>query len=169
MIDDTIFQKDNPFELFNAWFELAKQKQADATEMALATVDEKNCPHVRMVLLKHCDLDGFVFFTNLSSHKAQQLQHNPNASLCFYWSAIGRQIRITGIASQIADDKADAYFATRDRGSQLGAWASKQSQELEKKRFATNEMEKSTLRNRLKRSVHQVPRQQSAQGSSQSP
>ena len=98
--------------------------------MALATADARGVPDVRMVLLKHADDRGFVFYTNLESPKARQLAANPRASLCFYWSKQGRQVRIAGDVTAVAPEEADAYFATRPRLSQLGAWVSRQSQPM---------------------------------------
>jgi len=97
--------------------------------MALATADESGAPHVRMVLLKAADERGFVFYTNLESPKASDLRANPRAELCFFWPPT-RQIRIRGNVQPVSPEEADAYFATRPRISQLGAWASRQSRPL---------------------------------------
>ena len=122
----------DPFALFGRWFDEAGACKAiqDATAMALATVDEHGAPAVRMVLLKHWDGDGFVFYTNLGSPKARQLMGNPRAALCFYWMPLEKQIRIEGAVTPVSGAEADAYFASRDRQSRIGAWASKQSQPL---------------------------------------
>ena len=98
--------------------------------MALATADPEGRPSVRMVLLKDFDDDGFVFYTNLESRKAGQLRANPWAALCFHWQPLQAQVRIEGSVEPVNDEEADAYFATRLRGSQIGAWASLQSQRL---------------------------------------
>ncbi len=98
---------------------------------ALATVGSDGMPSVRMVLLKGADERGFVFYTNLASLKGEQLLANPKAALCVYWKSLGRQVRVEGETQQVSDEEADAYFATRPRQSQLGAWASKQSRPLE--------------------------------------
>ncbi|GMW03921.1 MAG: pyridoxine/pyridoxamine 5'-phosphate oxidase [Candidatus Hydrogenedentota bacterium] len=128
----TIPVLDNPIELFMQWFEDGKQcGLREPTAMALATVDEAGAPDVRMVLLKSVDDRGFVFYTNLGSVKAQQLTANPHAALCFYWTPLGKQIRVRGEAVAVSDEEADAYFASRDRQSQIGAYASKQSHPLE--------------------------------------
>ena len=117
----------NPFKKFELWFNLAKKKYPfDHTAFALATTDNKN-PSVRMVLLKLILKDGFVFFTNLHSKKGKHFLINNNLSMCFYWESINRQIRVTGKGKVVDTQMADEYFSSRPRGSQIGAWASKQS------------------------------------------
>ena len=98
--------------------------------MALATADAQGVPDVRMVLLKHADERGFVFYTNLESPKARQLHANPRASLCFFWASTKRQVRVAGRVEAVSEAEADAYFATRPRFSQIGAWVSRQSQPM---------------------------------------
>ena len=124
-----IVDKFEPFKKFDKWFNDAKNDSRiiEPTAMNLATVGENLLPSNRMVLLKKHDENGFCFFTNLASKKAQEINKNPHISLCFYWGAQSRQIRIQGIAKQIENFEADQYFATRPRESQIGAWASKQS------------------------------------------
>jgi len=114
--------------------ELLEQRKAsepfDATAVALATVDAAGRPSVRMVLLKGIDPRGFTFFTNRESRKARDLEANPRAALCVHWPGAGEQIRVEGQVEQVTDAESDAYFATRARGSQIGAWASLQSAPL---------------------------------------
>ncbi|MGB1548287.1 MAG: pyridoxamine 5'-phosphate oxidase [Alphaproteobacteria bacterium] len=145
----------DPIALFKAWFEEAsasEPKNPDA--MALSTVGKDGAPSSRMVLLKEVSARGFVFYTNLESAKAHDLRENPKVALCFYWKLLDRQVRITGRAEPVSDAEADAYFATRDRLSQIGAWASKQSRPLEG-RF---ELEKRVAEFTLKYGVGAVPR-----------
>jgi len=121
----------DPFALFDQWFAEAKAREPDdPTAMALATTDPSGRPSVRMVLLKHADHRGFVFYTNLESPKAIDLRTNPHAALCFHWARLERQVRVDGSAEPVTAAEADAYFATRPRLSQLGAWASRQSQPM---------------------------------------
>ncbi|MBI1317535.1 MAG: pyridoxamine 5'-phosphate oxidase [Candidatus Hydrogenedens sp.] len=123
----------NPVDLFRTWFAEADAHAGipQATAMSLATVDEHGRPDVRIVLLKSAGDDGFVFYTNLGSTKAHQLTVNPHAALCFHYAPQTRQIRVRGSVTPVTPDEADAYFASRPKQSQLGAWASKQSQALE--------------------------------------
>ena len=121
----------DPFALFEEWFAEARQSEInDANAMALATADAAGNPAVRMVLLKGHDKRGFVFYTNLESRKADDLRADPNAGLLFHWKSLRRQVRIEGPVVRVADEEADAYFASRGRDSQLGAWASDQSRPL---------------------------------------
>jgi pyridoxamine 5'-phosphate oxidase len=121
-----------PFKKFGEWFDkaCATQEIVEPTAMCLATVDENNCPSARMILLKGFDERGFCFYTNLTSRKGKELAQNNNVALCFYWGALGRQVRIEGAVEKVTIEEADAYFASRRRGSQIGAWASKQSHEM---------------------------------------
>lgn len=122
----------DPFQWFDAWFSEASQTDiADPNAMTVATANEAGMLSVRVVLLKEWDNRGFVFYTNLMSHKGHDLAHNPNIGANFFWRTLSRQIRIEGKAEQISDAQADAYFASRDRGSQIGAWASQQSAPLD--------------------------------------
>jgi pyridoxamine 5'-phosphate oxidase len=125
-------EAEEPLRLFAAWFEEAKRAEpADANAMTLATVDADGLPNARMVLLKGFDEKGFVFYTNLDSQKGRELGQNPKAALVFHWKSLARQVRLRGPLDQVADAEADAYFATRPRLAQIGAWASKQSAPLE--------------------------------------
>ena len=122
---------DDPFALFDLWYaEAQAQEPNDANAMALATVDGEGRPSVRMVLLKGHGPEGFVFYTNQESRKANDLAGNSNVALLFHWKSLRRQIRIEGAVTGVSDAVADAYFATRSRNSQLGAWASDQSRPL---------------------------------------
>jgi pyridoxamine 5'-phosphate oxidase len=121
----------DPMARFVDWFAAARAAEiADPTAMALATVDTAGQPAVRMVLLKHADARGFVFYTNLESPKSIELRAHPRAALCFHWPKLERQVRIEGGVEPVGDPEADEYFATRPRLSQLGAWASHQSQPM---------------------------------------
>ena len=127
-----MFDKD-PFELFDIWFAEAQSNELnDPNAMALSTVDVDGMPSTRMVLLKGhgADTGGFIFYTNLESRKAGELSGNNNVALLFHWKSLRRQIRIEGVATLVDTAVADAYFATRSRNSQLGAWASDQSRPL---------------------------------------
>ena len=122
---------DTPFALFDDWFAAAQASEPnDANAMAVATVDARGAPSARMVLLKGHGPDGFVFYTNQQSRKADDLAGTPRAALLFHWKSLRRQVRIEGGVTAVSDTLADAYFATRSRDSQLGAWASDQSRPL---------------------------------------
>jgi pyridoxamine 5'-phosphate oxidase len=121
---------DDPIALFSALFEQASRAGDEADAMVLATVDPDGRPSARYVLLKAVDARGFVFYTNVESRKARAMAANPFAALTFYWSP-DTQVRIEGDVERVGDAEADAYFATRPRASQVGAWASLQSTELE--------------------------------------
>jgi len=122
----------DPFDLFDIWFKEARASEInDSNAMALATVGADGQPSVRMVLLKGHGPDGFVFYTNQRSRKAGQLHENGHVALLFHWKSLRRQIRIEGPVSPVTAAEADAYFASRARDSQLGAWASDQSAPLD--------------------------------------
>jgi pyridoxamine 5'-phosphate oxidase len=124
----------DPIELFRAWLEAATESGILLPEaMSLATVSEDGAPSVRMVLLKEAEAAGFVFFTNFGSRKAKELDATPKAALCFHWAVLHRQVRVAGAVARISEEESAAYFATRGRGSQIGAWASKQSQRLDER------------------------------------
>lgn len=121
----------DPIELFKSWMADAERSEPSlANAVTLATVAPDGSPSARMVLLKDVTDRGFTFFTNLGSRKGRELIANPKAALCFHWKSLGRQVRVEGRVEQVDDAEADAYFATRDRGAQIGAWASKQSHPL---------------------------------------
>jgi pyridoxamine 5'-phosphate oxidase len=123
---------DDPFAWFEARFERARASESfDASRAALATVSAGGQPSVRFVLVKKVDERGFVFFTNFNSSKGRDLAANPRAALVYHWSSIGEQVRVEGSVVRVEESEADAYFATRPRGSQLGAWASAQSTPVE--------------------------------------
>jgi pyridoxamine 5'-phosphate oxidase len=123
---------DDPMVQFDRWFEVAQARAGvEMPEAAcLATVDADGYPDGRIVLLKARDAGGFVFYTNLNSAKARALAALPRAALVFYWEALGRQVRVQGDVEKVSDEESDAYFATRPRQSQIGAWASAQSTAL---------------------------------------
>jgi pyridoxamine 5'-phosphate oxidase len=122
----------DPFQRFDAWFSEARASGLPWPEaLALGTVGPDGAPSVRMVLLKGVDPGGWVFYTNTRSRKGQELRDNPRAALCFYWPTLERQVRVEGLVESVTDAEADAYFASRPRGSQVGAWASAQSEPLD--------------------------------------
>ncbi|HEX2625238.1 MAG TPA: pyridoxamine 5'-phosphate oxidase [Sphingomicrobium sp.] len=122
----------DPFALFDEWLAEARASEPNDPEaMALATADADGRPSVRIVLLKGYGADGFVFYTNQRSRKAEELAVDPNAALLFHWKSLRRQIRIEGAVSLVSAAESDAYFASRSRDSQIGAWASDQSQPLD--------------------------------------
>ncbi|WP_374448030.1 pyridoxamine 5'-phosphate oxidase [Stella sp.] len=122
----------DPLRLFADWLaEAEKTEPNDPNAMALATTTPGGFPSVRMVLLKHADADGFVFYTNLESRKGGELAANPRAALLFHWKSLRRQIRVEGAVAPVSAEEADAYFHSRPRASQIGAWASAQSRPLE--------------------------------------
>jgi pyridoxamine 5'-phosphate oxidase len=126
-------QPENPFALFEHYFAQATATLSppyDATAVALATADRSGRPAVRMVLLKGIERGDFLFFTNYDSRKGRELGQNPHAALCFHWPPLGIQIRVEGAVQRLDAGESDRYFASRPRGSQLGAWASQQSAPL---------------------------------------
>jgi pyridoxamine 5'-phosphate oxidase len=151
----TIPDSDDPISLFNTWFaEADAAEHSLATACCLATADARGIPSARMVLLKDADAEGFVFYTNLESRKGHELLGNPNAALCFHWKSLQRQVRVEGAVEPLSDGEADVYFASRPRGAQIGAWASKQSRALEG-RF---ELEKRIAQYSAKFHIGTVPR-----------
>ena len=134
---------DDPFKLFESWYEEAKKNEInDPNALALGTATKQGVPSVRMVLLKGYDKNGFVFYTNLNSQKGNEIKENPNATMCFHWKSLLRQIRIVGTLSQVEDEVADNYFNSRAYESRIGAWASKQSSELVNREELIKSLEK---------------------------
>ena len=146
---------DEPFRLFAAWMQDATTAEPrDPTAMTLATVDANGMPNARMVLLKGFDEHGFVFYTNKDSQKGQELDAHAKAALVFHWKSSNRQVRVRGTVEHVSDAEADAYFATRAKQAQIGAWASQQSRPLES-RLA---FEKAIARYAAKYAIGSVPR-----------
>jgi pyridoxamine 5'-phosphate oxidase len=144
-----------PFLLFKQWLDEASASEPnDANAVALATVDADGLPDVRMVLLKGVDQHGFVFYTNFESAKGREILGNMKAALCFHWKSLRRQVRVRGPVEVVSDAEADAYYATRPRGSRIGAWASKQSRPLES-RFA---LEKAVAEYTARYAIGDIPR-----------
>lgn len=130
--DDGIAVVDDPFALFAAWLKEAEKTEVnDPNAMAVATVDETGLPDVRMLLMKAYGPDGVVFYTNKQSAKGRELSAHPLAALCFHWKSLRRQVRLRGPVSDVTAEEADAYFASRAKNSQIGAWASAQSRPME--------------------------------------
>ena len=138
----------NPFDQFDAWFREAQSHPeiAFAETACLSTLGPDQTPEGRMVLLKGVDSGGFVFYTNLGSAKAEALRAHPKAGMTFHWIPMGRQVRVRGLVESVTAEEADAYFATRPRGSQIGAWASDQSRELESRDTLEARVEEAHLR-----------------------
>lgn len=144
-----------PFQLFASWLKDATASEPnDPTALALATVDTDGLPDVRMVLLKGFDEHGFVFYTNFESAKGREILATMKAAMCFHWKSLRRQVRVRGPVEIVTDAEADEYFATRPRGSRIGAWASKQSRPLES-RFA---LEKAVAEYTARHVIGEIPR-----------
>ena len=155
LTDGDFTQSSEPFALFAEWLSDAEQSEPnDPNAMALATVDGDGLPDVRMVLLKGFDARGFVFYTNFGSAKGQEILGTMKAALCFHWKSLRRQVRVRGPVETVTDSEADEYYASRPRGSRIGAWASKQSQPLES-RFA---LEKAVAEFTARHAVGAIPR-----------
>lgn len=145
----------DPYALFAAWMaEATKTEPNDPNAVCLATTTPEGRPSARMVLLKGVDPRGFVFYTNLESRKGRELAANPEAALCFHWKTLARSVRVEGAVEPVSAAEADAYYATRARGSRIGAWASRQSRPLEG-RFA---LEKAVAEYTLKFGLGEIPR-----------
>jgi len=155
LTSDDFTAREEPFRLFAEWLaDATKSEINDPTGMALATVDEDGMPDVRMVLLKDFDEQGFVFYTNFESAKGREILSSRKAALCFHWKSLRRQVRVRGNVAVVSDAEADEYYATRPRGSRIGAWASKQSRPLES-RFA---LEKAVAEYTAKYPIGDIPR-----------
>lgn len=148
-------EANKPFELFADWLKEAEKNEInDPNAMAVASVDETGLPNVRMVLLKDYSTEGFVFYTNFESTKGHEILASGKVALLFHWKSLRRQIRIRGAAVKVTKEEADSYYATRARGSRIGAWASKQSRPLES-RFA---LEKAVAEYTAKFGLGAIPR-----------
>jgi len=146
---------DDPYALFADWMaEATRTEPNDPNALCLATATPDGRPSARMVLLKGVDPRGFVFYTNLESRKGGELAANPQAALCFHWKTLARSVRVEGAVEPVSAEEADAYYASRSRGSRIGAWASRQSRPLEG-RWA---LEKAVAEYTLKFGVSEVPR-----------
>jgi pyridoxamine 5'-phosphate oxidase len=146
---------EDPFTVFAAWFAEAEAEELnDHNAMAVASVGSDGMPSLRMVLLKDFGPDGFVFYTNLESRKGRQITANPKVAVLFHWKSLRRQVRIEGAVNAVTDEEADAYFASRPRQAQIGAWASDQSRPMEG-RF---ELEKRIATVAAKHAIGKVPR-----------
>ena len=130
---DSIFEDlDNPIDLFKNWFKKAEETEVnDPNALALGTADQKNQPSVRMVLLKGLSNEGFVFYTNFNSKKGSDLKNNQQASMCFHWKSLRRQVRVIGKVQQVTDKEADRYYNSRPYKNRISAWASNQSKKLD--------------------------------------
>ncbi|MDR6756147.1 pyridoxamine 5'-phosphate oxidase [Mycoplana sp. BE70] len=148
-------EESEPFSLFGKWLEDAEKSEPnDPNAVALATVDASGLPNVRMVLLKGFDERGFVFYTNFESQKGQEILGAGKAAMCFHWKSLRRQVRVRGPVEIVSDAEADEYYASRPRGSRIGAWASKQSRPLES-RFA---LEKAVAEYTARYAIGEIPR-----------
>lgn len=148
-------EQTDPIALFQSWYKQAERSEPSLPNaVSLATADKNGVPSARMVLLKAVDERGFVFYTNCESRKGLELRANPRAALCFYWKSLNREVRVEGPVEEVGTEEAEAYFATRDRGAQIGAWASLQSRPLPS-RF---ELEKRVARYVAKFAVGKIPR-----------
>ena len=130
-LNNCFLDLDDPTQLFKLWMDEAKKSEPnDPNALSLATSGKNNFPSVRMVLLKDFSQNGFVFYTNLNSQKSNELKENPRVAMCFHWKSLLRQVRISGTVIQVDDEVADQYYDSRSYESRIGAWASKQSEEL---------------------------------------
>ena len=141
-LNNCFLDLDDPIQLFKLWMDEAKKSEPnDPNALSLATSDKNSIPSVRMVLLKDFSQNGFVFYTNLNSQKGNELKENPRVAMCFHWKSLLRQVRINGTVTQVDDDVADQYYNSRSYESRIGAWASKQSEELNNRDELLNSIE----------------------------
>ena len=130
-LDNCFEDEANPVDLFKKWFAVAEKSEInDPNALSVATSSKEGIPSVRMVLLKGLSDKGFVFYTNFNSKKGSDLKSNPNASMCFHWKSLRRQVRVTGKVSVVENEEADKYFSSRKYGSKISAWASSQSKQM---------------------------------------
>ena len=130
-LDNCFEDEANPVDLFKKWFAVAEKSEInDPNALSVATSSKEGIPSVRMVLLKGLSDQGFVFYTNFNSKKGNDLKNNPNASMCFHWKSLRRQVRVTGKVSIVKNEEADKYFSSRKYGSKISAWASSQSEQM---------------------------------------
>jgi pyridoxamine 5'-phosphate oxidase len=142
-LDKCFLETNEPFELFDKWYEAAKKKEInDPNALALATSSKNNVPSVRMVLLKDFSKNGFVFYTNLNSQKGNEIKENPSVSMCFHWKFLLRQVRINGKVTPVQNTVADKYYNSRAYESRIGAWASNQSSVLNNRQELINSIDK---------------------------
>ena len=142
-LDKCFLETNEPFELFDKWYEAAKKKEInDPNALALATSSKNNVPSVRMVLLKDFSKNGFVFYTNLNSQKGNEIKENPSVSMCFHWKSLLRQVRINGKVAPVQNTVADKYYNSRAYESRIGAWASNQSSVLNDRQELINSIDK---------------------------
>jgi len=142
-LDKCFLETNEPFELFDKWYEAAKKKEInDPNALALATSSKNNVPSVRMVLLKDFSKNGFVFYTNLNSQKGNEIKENPSVSMCFHWKSLLRQVRINGKVTPVQNTVADKYYNSRAYESRIGAWASNQGSVLNNRQELINSIDK---------------------------
>jgi pyridoxamine 5'-phosphate oxidase len=138
-LNNCFLDLDDPIQLFKVWMDKAKKSELnDPNAVSLATSNKQNFPSVRIVLLKDFSQNGFVFYTNLNSQKGNELKENPNVAMCFHWKSLLRQVRVSGSVTQVDNEVADQYYNSRGYESRIGAWASKQSEELNNREQLVN-------------------------------
>ena len=130
-LNSCFLDTNDPIQLFKKWMDEAKKTEPnDPNALSLATADKNGTPSVRIVLLKDFDENGFIFYTNMESHKSTDIENNPKGEMCFHWKSLKRQIRVFGSINRVSDEVANEYFSSRDYDSKIGAWASEQSKVL---------------------------------------